>query len=365
MQIAGTLLAAVITALVFWSPLSAQRQTQPIAKAGVLRVLKKKSLSGRQLIRQIENRKVSFRMSTGDEVEIRDAGKYLSAKMLDDLIDAIRFNWKEPAGNQPKEPSISQAMTNSPGGIQIGGNLTVNPSVVTRRLSEEQQNRLLIALENKPKGQIIVSCLVNDGPEPCAFARQLAEILRSKARWTIPPVIPRMGFGDSSKRVAEVSLLVQSRNTAPLRAAALQQALKLAGYNAIGFERPELAADSVQLAIAPARSDFRLAEILVTEENIQSDYPKEFPVGLRLILQTTITLSPAHFLISCSGPIGEASAHIVGAQAELGGGAASYPKGSTKRAFRISAPPLTPQGQFEIKVFSLTRIKCEVSPVDN
>lgn len=66
------------------------QQRDPIAKEGLLRSLTNKALSSKELIEQVEQRGVSFKLTSTDEQEIRREGKYLGKKGLDDLIAAVR-----------------------------------------------------------------------------------------------------------------------------------------------------------------------------------------------------------------------------------------------------------------------------------
>jgi tetratricopeptide (TPR) repeat protein len=79
-------------------PASAQTQHDPIAKEGLLKALSKKILSSKELVGQVEQRKVSFQLTPADEQEIRSAGKYLGRNGLDNLVAAIRSNYRVKEG---------------------------------------------------------------------------------------------------------------------------------------------------------------------------------------------------------------------------------------------------------------------------
>jgi hypothetical protein len=74
--------------------LQAQQQGPPIEKKGLLMALSRKALTKDELIRFVTSRGVSFHLTTSDEQEIRKAGAYLGAKGLNDLIAAIRDNYR-------------------------------------------------------------------------------------------------------------------------------------------------------------------------------------------------------------------------------------------------------------------------------
>jgi hypothetical protein len=74
----------------------AQHSTEPpIAKEGLLKSLSFKRLH-HTLVRQVKVRGVDFHMTASDETEIRRKGEYLGKKELDDLIEAIRHNFRCP-----------------------------------------------------------------------------------------------------------------------------------------------------------------------------------------------------------------------------------------------------------------------------
>jgi hypothetical protein len=143
--------------------------------------------------------------------------------------------------------SINQTMTNSPGGIQAGGSVTINHGVQPRKLTDEQESLFVKFLRGNAKGGIEISCIESGGPEPCDFARQLAQLLGS-AGWSVNFSPIMFGAGDPTKTIPEMYILVRA-NDVPQRATVLQNALKSVGYNAVGIERPDVAPDHVQLTV--------------------------------------------------------------------------------------------------------------------
>lgn len=230
----------------------AQQGTGSIAKEGLLKALRKKVLSSKTLIRQIQRRGVTFQLNSEDELEIREVGKYLSKPGLDNLIAEIRKNYHPDVSQKPTQnPSlINQTMKDSPGGIQAGGNVTINQGVQPRKLTAEQEGQFVKILKDNVKGNIQVTCIESGGPEPCDFARQLVGLLESKdAGWTVEFSPLMFGAGDPKKTIPEMYILVQNAKSPPIRAIVLQQALKTVGYDAIGLERSDVAPDFVQLTI--------------------------------------------------------------------------------------------------------------------
>lgn len=71
-----------------------QQNRPPIEKEGLLRSLRRKILTSKELIVEVRARGVSFQLAELDEQEIRQAGTYLGIKGIDDLITAIRNNYR-------------------------------------------------------------------------------------------------------------------------------------------------------------------------------------------------------------------------------------------------------------------------------
>ena len=86
------------------------------------------------------------------------------------------------------------------------------------------------------------------------------------------------------------------------------------------------------------------------------------PYGFRIVLQTSVTISPVQVLVQCSGPIEEATNIVIGSSTKLGSGGA--PHGKSSYLFRIDAPPFTPQNPIQIDLFSKAKITCKVVRVD-
>jgi hypothetical protein len=172
------------------------------------------------------------------------------------VTPAVQHPNKEPAvsSNQDKDPkpstSITQSMVNSPGGIQAGGNVTINQGIPPRRLTREQEAAFVEILKHNPKGSVEISCIESGGPEPCSFARQVAQLLESReAGWTVTFSPIMFGAGDPTKRIPELYILVHDAQNPPARAAVLQHALRSVGYEAVGIGRSDVPKDFVQLTV--------------------------------------------------------------------------------------------------------------------
>lgn len=144
----------------------------------------------------------------------------------------------------------SSAPSSLPLTIQSARDVNVYQTLPARRLTAEQEAQFVKILKDNPKGSVEISCIESGGPEPCDFARQLARLLESKdAGWAVNFSALMFGAGDPTKTIPEMYILVHSDKNPPPRAVVLQYALKTVGYDAVGLERSELAADFVQLTV--------------------------------------------------------------------------------------------------------------------
>jgi hypothetical protein len=123
--------------------------------------------------------------------------------------------------------------------------LELQQRVQDRHLTAEQRQALRDLLTTRPKGEITLFCVGGD-PEPCAFAGELAEVLRASG-WTVL-------FGESEHGLLflggspkGIFLRVHSGNTP--RAVALQEALKAVGIDALGELRTDAPDDWVNLLV--------------------------------------------------------------------------------------------------------------------
>ena len=66
----------------------------PITKAGLLGSLEKRVLSSKELVRELKRCSADFELTSEVENEIREAGKYLGKGRLDDVILAVRDNYR-------------------------------------------------------------------------------------------------------------------------------------------------------------------------------------------------------------------------------------------------------------------------------
>lgn len=71
-----------------------QQSTDTITKGALLGALRKEALTSEELISEIQRSRLSFQLSPEDEKEIRRAGRYLGKKGLDNLVGAIRSNYR-------------------------------------------------------------------------------------------------------------------------------------------------------------------------------------------------------------------------------------------------------------------------------
>lgn len=95
-QLSLSIVAIAVSMLLVIPPSvsNTQQNTNPITKEALLESLRKKVLSSKELIGEVRQSGVAFRLTPTDEQEIRNAGKYLDRKGLDDLVAAVRSNYR-------------------------------------------------------------------------------------------------------------------------------------------------------------------------------------------------------------------------------------------------------------------------------
>jgi len=161
---------------------------------------------------------------------------------------------------------------------------------------------------------------------------------------------PLLPIADSSPAV------LPSAQSLPLAAPAAKQAE--AGITTSGHPLPTPTSTASAQVETSAQPAFPVAHVsVVANQSIPSVY-EEFPIATRIVLQTTQTIVPAKFGMKCSGPIGHATAHIVGASTQTG--SAGDPNGSNIFVFTIESPPFTPDRLLEVKIYSATKLNCNM-----
>jgi hypothetical protein len=351
---------AVVIFLTFVLPpitYHAQQNTGPISKKSLLEALGKKVLSSKELIREVQRSGVAFQLNSVDEQEIRQVGKYLGKKGLDNFVDVVRSNYRTNAPQQstptPGSSSINQTMNNSPGGIQAGGNVTINQGIQPRRLTAEQEAQFVKIVKDNPKGNIEISCIESGGPEPCDFARQLARLLESKdAGWAVNFSPLMFGAGDPTKIIPEMYILVHSNKNPPPRAIVLQYALKSVGYDAIGIERSDVEADFVQLTVWFKRQLIEVEKPIPPLRFVEKQIAarsQDAPYGLEVTIQTTRTTQPTRLLIAFTGTVMETD-YFIGMASTAG--VRPMPDNPMVVEADITMPAFSPQQPFILIVFS-------------
>jgi hypothetical protein len=172
---------------VVFGTLSVYGQTEkPITKEDFFSSIKlgrKEGKTAERYIELVKQYKVNFLLTRKDKQALRLYGTYLGKSGLDSLILAVRDNY-QPKRRPSAQPSISQTMTSSPGAIQAGGSVIINPALPPRTLSQKQNSDFIKALKQSPPIEIIqLGCFVGS-EEACVFANQLLAAFR-EAGWPI------------------------------------------------------------------------------------------------------------------------------------------------------------------------------------
>lgn len=66
----------------------------------------------------------------------------------------------------PINQTMNQTMNHSPGGMQAGGDITINQKVPPRKLTSEQEAQFVRFLKDNPKGSVYISCIESGGQNP-------------------------------------------------------------------------------------------------------------------------------------------------------------------------------------------------------
>lgn len=194
----------------------------------------------------LKEHKVDFLLTTEVEQKIRLHGNYLRKRDLDNLIAAVRDNYRQNVSQQPTSipSSINQTMTNSPGGIQAGGNITINERPQARELTPEQRQSLIRILNKSPKGSIDVTAVMGDN-ESAAFADQLTKILES-AGWTVV----HSGLTTFVGHTVGLIVVIHDSQKVPEHADVLRRALNSIGFPTKGEVSPSRPQDVIELVVA-------------------------------------------------------------------------------------------------------------------
>src|ERR1051326_6025604 len=133
-----------------------------------------------------------------------------------------------------KKPTTTQTMTNSPGGIQAGGNVTINQAPQPRHLTTQQQAKFLELLKANPKGEVELWYSISDS-EAYNFALEIEDVLK-KSGWKVNAD----GRHIISPPIVGLKMWVRSAQTAPISATALLNILDAIGLPPIAEQNPIL-----------------------------------------------------------------------------------------------------------------------------
>ena len=99
----GLIILLCLVAAITYGAGQIRQDGDPIEKEGLLRALRRRVLTSKELIVEVKKRGVSFQLAEPDEQEIRQAGTSLGANGLDDLIASIRDNYRPKAMNAVRD----------------------------------------------------------------------------------------------------------------------------------------------------------------------------------------------------------------------------------------------------------------------
>jgi len=145
-------------------PAHLQQGTDPIDKSGLLAALTFKVLTSEELIAQVRQRGVSFKMKPADENEIRRQGAYLGKNGLDNLIVAVHDNYRvktTPTPVSSPRPSISEPLSAVWSGTELvgisGTGVTARVSAVGTMNFSSPTTTIILEVKNTSKSGTITS----------------------------------------------------------------------------------------------------------------------------------------------------------------------------------------------------------------
>jgi hypothetical protein len=96
LKLAITVLLSLLLVVPYTPAYPQQRQAKPpIEKEGLLKSLRRSALTEKELIQELKSRGVNFQLTTPAlENEIRQAGRYLGKRGINNLIAAVRNNYR-------------------------------------------------------------------------------------------------------------------------------------------------------------------------------------------------------------------------------------------------------------------------------
>ena len=176
--------------------------------------------------------KVDFVFTRKEKQALRRYGSYLGKKGLDNLIIAVRDNRSEGAA-AISPPHVTQTMTNSPGAVQAGRDVTINlrpAPPAPRQLTAEQIG--IISQELRTYGVGSVTVWEIGDREANNFAQQFLAAIRASG-WQIS-----LNFAEQMIPPPYGLILIVPRKEAP-EGVALQKALVRAGLQVEVQVRPD------------------------------------------------------------------------------------------------------------------------------
>jgi hypothetical protein len=116
-------IAAAVLCVILTSSVAEMQAKQPYDKDKLLRVVQLNALPTTEVVQAIQQRGVDFRMTSDVESQFRGAGA------RPEVIDAIRGNYRAPAGPPPSNPS-----SGSPGPTRPSSNVPAGPPLAKNEI---------------------------------------------------------------------------------------------------------------------------------------------------------------------------------------------------------------------------------------
>jgi hypothetical protein len=299
---------------------------EPISRDQLFKSLEKRLTKGglEHLINRVKEWKVSFQINETDDQSIRKLQNHLAKEQVDALILAIRQNYH--VGSLPSVAFLYRDKQ-----IQIN-NLTKSELYIWGTKLDDGplvMNKDSVVLSPQPFFYFI------EGYEELAL-KQIPE--GGEAR----PIYYVFVKDKQEQKFTLKCLLWSTVN---------DHRLTVRTQN-LGVENGWLGM-TTKKEEEQAKPDLPVANVRWVTEPVSSPR-EEYPYALRVTIQSTAPISPVHFVVACSGPIGPAD--VQGLPSGVSFGVEVTVKNSLYE-LRIQAPPLTPQQPLIFVIVSKERVK--------
>jgi formylglycine-generating enzyme required for sulfatase activity len=181
-HITTALVISLSALLVIPAPVSYSQQNNP-NKEKLFRVLRKRQLLRRDLkvvVKQMQQKGVPYKLTDEDEREIRRLGKYLGPQGVDELVAAIKSNYRPVVQSQPTPSALKPPALQS---FDFDVVMADAKGTVTKRRKERAQyfvedlgGGVTLTMVEIPAGVFQMGSSESEVQRAFAYAKQYADI---------------------------------------------------------------------------------------------------------------------------------------------------------------------------------------------